>query len=326
MMKANADNDAHALVRSSADAYAQALAFAGGKQLETLMCQGDRSALCAATYASPPYDLQVPALPVSRLSITLTPARVSGGLDGDRRQAFQSLRYAVFVAPTGAAAHWHKESTSRHLNLYFHAGALADREVGTQGLTLDCAPPLNVCVPGIRTLADELVAELQAGPLWSAEAVDSLGRLLLIKVARHRAQHRAARNPLTPQLLGRMVEHVQAHLSERILVSDLAAVVGLSPNHFAHAYTACTGQSPHQFVMAKRLQHAQALLQNDREPLADVAAASGFANQQHLTNVMRKQLGVTPARYRHEQQAGRRAHILGTGRLWSGDFQGQSSS
>ncbi len=310
-MNANADAEAHALVRDSADAYAQALAFAGGKELETLMFQGDRSALCAATYASPPYDLQVPALPMSRMSITLTPARVSGGLDGDRLQVFQSLRYAVFVAPAGAAARWNKESTSRHLSLYFHADALADREIGAQGPTLDGAPPLNVCVPGIRTLADELVAELKAGPLWSSEAVDSLGRLLLIKVARHRAQHRAARNPLTPQLLGRLVEHVQAHLSERILVRDLAAVVGLSPNHFAHAYTACTGQSPHQFVMAQRLQLAQSLLQNDRQPLADVAAACGFANQQHLTQVMRKQLGVTPARYRQVQHAGGRARAPG---------------
>lgn len=191
--------------------------------------------------------------------------------------------------------------TSRHLSLYFHADALADGEIGGQRPILGGEPLLNVCVPGIRKLADDLVAELKAGPRWSAEAVDSLGRLLLIMVARHRAQHRAIRNPLTPQLLGRLVEHVQAHLSERILVRDLAAVVGLSPNHFAHAYTACAGQSPHQFVMAQRLQQAQALLQNDRESLADVAAACGFANQQHLTQVMRKQLGVTPARYRHDQ-------------------------
>ncbi len=308
-MNSKPDNQTQALVRHGVDAYAQALASAGGKELEALMCLGDRTALCAATYASPPYDLQVPALPVSRLSITLTPARVSGCLDGDRRQVFQTLRYAVFLAPAGTAARWHKEANSRHLSLYFHGDALADGDSGGKRPTLGGDPQLNVCVPGIRTLTDELVTELNAGPQWSAEAVDSLGRLLLIKVARHRAQHRARRNPLTPQLLGRLTDHVQANLSERILVRDLAAVVGLSPNHFAHAYTACTGQSPHQFVMAQRLHQAQALLQSGRESLADVAAACGFANQQHLTQVMRKQLGFTPARYRHQQQAGRHAHV-----------------
>ncbi len=288
----------------SAQTYAGALRAAGGKQVDMRLRECDRSSVGVALYASPPYELQLPALPVARLAIALTPARVSGGLNDDKRQVFQSSRYSLFLTPAGVCARWNKESPSRHLSLYFHADALADSGIGEEGLSLDDDPLLNVCMPGIRTLTDELLGELQAGPLWSAEAADSLGRLLLIKVARHRARHRATRNPLTPPLLQRLVDHVQANLSERILVSDLAAAVGLSPNRFAHAYTICAGHSPHQFVMAQRLRRAQALLQNDRAPLADVAAACGFASQQHLTQVMRKRLGVTPARYRHGPHAG----------------------
>jgi AraC-like DNA-binding protein len=254
----------------------------------------------------------VPALTVSRLSIMLTPARLSGGLEGDKRQVFQSSRYALFLVPAGAAVCWHKASPSRHLSLFFEAEALApalalalalaDGGIGPHGLNAEDEPLLNVNMPGIRTLTDELVAELEAGSPWSAEAADSLGRLLLIKVVRYRAHQRAARNPLTPLLLQRLADHVQANLCERILVSDLAAVVGLSPNRFAHAYSTCTGHSPHQFVMAQRLTQAQALLRDDPAPLADVAAACGFASRQHLTQVMRKRLGVTPARYRHSSQ------------------------
>jgi AraC-like DNA-binding protein len=287
--------------------YASALQAAGGKLVEQQLRQRDRSSVGVALYASPAYDLTVPALPVSRLSIALTPAVVSGGLEGERRQVFQSPRYALFLAPAGAEARWKKESPSRHLNLYFHADALADEGVDKDSLNRNDQPLLNACVPGIRALADELVAELGADASWSAEAADSLGRLLLIKVARHCARHRETSNPLTAQLLKRLVDHVQANLTERILVSDLAAVVGLSPNRFALAYAACTGQSPHQFVMSQRLRRAETLLQNDRTPLADVAAACGFASQQHLTHVMRKRLGVTPARYRDERQAGSHA-------------------
>ncbi len=291
-------------------AYASALGAAGGRLIHERLGERDPSSVGVALYASPPYDLQVPALPVSRLSIVLTPAKVNGGLDGERRRAFQAPRYALFLAPAGAAARWHKESPSRHLSLYFDAHALADGEIGQPGQRLDDEPLLNVCVPGIRALTDELLAELEAGSLWSAEAADSLGRLLLIKVARHRARHLVGGNPLTPQLLQRLVDHVQGHLAERILVSDLAAVVGLSPNRFALAYTACAGQSPHQFVMAQRMRRAQALLQNSQSPLAQVAADCGFASQQHMTQAMRKRLGVTPARYRCAQHPGRRAPEL----------------
>ena len=294
--------------------YASALHAAGGKLVDQQLRQRDRSSVGVALYASPPYDLTVPALPVSRLSIALTPAVVSGGLEGEPCHVFQSPRYALFLAPAGAEARWKKESPSRHLNLYFHADALADGGVEEDSLSRNDQPLLNVCIPGIRALADELVTELGTNASWSAEAADSLGRLLLIKVARHCARHRATSNPLTAQLLKRLVDHVQANLTERILVSDLAAVVGLSPNRFALAYAACAGQSPHQFVISQRLQRAETLLQDDRTPLADVAASCGFASQQHLTHVMRKRLGVTPARYRDERQAGSQANRSGVER------------
>jgi AraC family transcriptional regulator len=266
------------------------------------MRPSDRASVGVALYTSPPYDLAVPALPVSRLSVTLTASRVSGGLDGDRQQVFESSRHALFLAPAGAAAHWKKDSPSRHLTLYFHAEALADSDVRAAGQGLDGEPLHNATIPGVGALADELLAELEGGSAWSTEATDSLGRLLLIKVARHCARQRVGRNPLDAAQLSRLTEHVQAHLSERMLVGDLAAVVGLSPNHFAHAYTTSTGQSPHQFVMAQRLQRAQLLLQAGQLELAQVAVACGFSSQQHMTQVMRKRLGSTPARYRRARQ------------------------
>lgn len=295
---------AHAPLQPGPLAYASALRAAGGMLVGERLRRHDRSSVDVGLYASPPYDLEVPALPVSRLSVTLTPARVSGGLSGDRPRVYQSARHALFLAPAGAAAHWKKESPSRHLTLYFHADALAEGGLVQGGSALGDAPLHNVSLPGVGALADELLAELQAGTAWSAEAADSLSRLLLIKVARHCARPRATGHALTPQHLRRLAEHVQAHLSERLLVSDLAAVVGLSANHFAHAYTACTGQSPHQFVIAQRLLRAQDLLKSARMNLAQVAVECGFASQQHLTQVMRKRLGVTPAHFRHAHRAG----------------------
>jgi AraC family transcriptional regulator len=302
----------------AAQTYATALRAAGGRQVDPPPHASDRLSVAVALYAAPPCDLHVPALPAARLAIALTPGRITGGLLGQKPQVFQSLRYALFLTPAHAAAHWRKESPSRHLSLYFDADVLADSANGDEAMALDDEPLLNAGVPGIRAMTDELVAEVQAGPQWLAEVADSLGRLLLIKVARHRARQRVSSNPLTAQLLARLVDYVQANLSERILVSDLAAVVGLSPNRFAHVYSTCVGKSPHQFVMAQRLRQAQTLLRNDSAPLADVAAACGFASQQHLTQVMRKRLGTTPGGYR-----GVHAITLRAERPLSGHWQGQ---
>ena len=86
-------------VLMGADSYAGALRNAGGRLVDTRLQQRDPSAVGVALYASPPYDLDVPALPVSRLSIALTPSRVSGCVEGGKSQTFQSLRYAMFPWP-----------------------------------------------------------------------------------------------------------------------------------------------------------------------------------------------------------------------------------
>jgi AraC family transcriptional regulator len=277
--------------------YGRVLAGAGGTQLEALMRGDDRGAVGAALYESPPYDLRVPALPVSRLSVNMTRAHVSGGLVGERERRFEAKRHSLFLTPAGTAVQWHKESPSRHLNIYFHPDGFGKGDDDAPWLAHG-EPIFNAAVPGLRGLADELVAELNGRDILSIEAADSLARLLLVRLARQPRRAASAPNPLTPQVLARLREHVEEHLAERILVADLAAVAGMSPNRFAHVYSQRAEQSPHQFVLGLRLERAIALLRESRLGLAEIAAACGFASQQHLTHTMRRRLGTTPARYR----------------------------
>jgi len=294
---ASALEQPNALLRSGVDAYAQALATSGGKELEALMRQGGRSAVCAAIYASPPYELQVPPLPVSRLSVNLTRARVSGGVDGERQRRYEARRYSIFFVPAGVPVVWRKSSPSRHLNLYFHSDALAGS--GDCGAAFDQEQPVfNAQVAGIRHLADQLAAELDNPDTLTAEASDSLARLLLVQLARQLRDPRAAQNPLTPKVLARLRDYTVAHLSERILVADLAREAGLSPHHFAQAFSEHTRQSPHQFVLGTRLERAALLLRTSSLSLVEVAQDCGFASQQHLSNAMRRHVGTTPSRYR----------------------------
>ena len=302
-MKLDADTETHATVRKAAEAYAQVLVTAGGQELEALTRQGDRTAVCAALYASPPYDLQVPALPVSRLSVNLTKARVSGGVGGERHRNYEALRYSMFLVPAGAPSAWRKDSPSRHLTIYFHPDALGGS--GDGGAALDQEQPVfNAQIAGIRQLADQLAAELDSPEMLTTEAVDSLARLLLVRLGRQLCDPGMVSNPLAPKVLLRLRDYIVAHLAERILVADLAREVGLSPNRFTQAFSDHTRRSPHQFVLSVRLDRAAQLLRASNLNLIEVAHDCGFANQQHLCNAMRCHLGTTPSRYRRAHQQG----------------------
>jgi AraC family transcriptional regulator len=284
-------------LQSGEQTYRQELAQSGGQSVQILVRDAGAAPLVVALYEAPPYDLHVPALAVARLSVNLVAARVSGKVEDDKDRSFDAGRHSLFLTPADAQAHWRKETASRHLTLYFDAKAFNDSAVENAALDSSLVL-LNGCVPGMGALAEELARDLQQGALLAAEAADSLSRLMLVRLARHRLRRRDTANPVGPAMLLRLRDHVMAHLGERVMVQDLAALAGLPPNRFAQAFAARTGQSPHRFVLALRLGHATELLAQTHTSLADIAALCGFASQQHLTCTMRQRLGTTPGRYR----------------------------
>ncbi len=288
-------------VQSGVDGYRRVLLPVGGHEIRTLMRCGERAAVCTALYKTPPCDLHVPELPVGRLAINLTRSSVSGGREGEEGHDFAAERYSLFLAPAGVPVHWHKKSPSRHMTLFFHADVFDDGLDSTACLQTQWAS--NVQVPGIRNLVDALVDELGSPGIYDAEVADSLARVLLVRVARHLRLTSNSADPLTPRMLGELRDYVQANLSERILVADLANRVDLSPARFAALCREQTGHSPHQFVVSLRLASATDLLAHSCLSLAQIAQECGFANQQHLSNTMRRHLRTTPNRYRATVQS-----------------------
>jgi AraC family transcriptional regulator len=279
-----------------AQTYQHVLSGAGGREMDALRQSRDGMLIYAAVYGSPPYRLNVPALNVPRISINLTPARVSGGIEGDRSRSFDARRHSVFATPAGQPVTWCKESPSRHLSIYFHADIFDGADDSPR---LRPLPALfNAAVPGIGPLVDALVSELQSPGILNVEASDSLARLLLIRLARHQHSAESAPNLMTPKAVAVLRDYVLAHLGERILVADMARQIGLSPNRFALSFAQRAGQTPHRFVLALRVERAAEMLSRTDSSLADIAHACGFASQQHMSNALRSLLGVTPSSLR----------------------------
>jgi transcriptional regulator GlxA family with amidase domain len=113
---------------------------------------------------------------------------------------------------------------------------------------------------------------------------------------------RKAPSPLPKWRLKRVVEHVDAHISEQITLADLAAAAGMSRMYFACQFKVATGMRPHDYVLKKRIERAQHLLFTTSEPLVEIALGVGFQTQAHFTTIFKKIIGNTPLRWRREQQ------------------------
>ncbi|MFY9511727.1 MAG: AraC family transcriptional regulator [Rubrivivax sp.] len=96
-----------------------------------------------------------------------------------------------------------------------------------------------------------------------------------------------------------VLEHLRAHLHEKLTLEQLAAVAGLSPFHFLRRFQAVYHATPQQMLMALRLLEAKRLLAAGDSPAA-AAAAVGLADQAHLTRAFARRYGVTPGRYQRQ--------------------------
>jgi AraC-like DNA-binding protein len=137
--------------------------------------------------------------------------------------------------------------------------------------------------------------------LWQTReplAFDSLLSELLAQFRRHAHVPRKALDGRAARFVP-VMDYLRAHLSRRLTLDELAAVVGLSPFHFLRQFQTHHHATPQQMLMALRLAEAKRQLSLGEAP-AQVAAAVGLTDQAHLTRAFARRYGVTPARYQRE--------------------------
>ena len=116
------------------------------------------------------------------------------------------------------------------------------------------------------------------------------------------------RGGLAPVCANRICEYIDSHLQENIALEVLAEIAQLSVHHFARAFRQSLGIPPHNYIVQRRVQHAQQLLRNTDLPLSEIAIEAGFTDQSHLARHFRTITGVSPSLARHGFRTG--PHIL----------------
>ena len=171
---------------------------------------------------------------------------------------------------------------------------LGDEETGT--------PPPALAGPIIRDLRLAALfqgvhasSEAAGPPLWREERYVAF-------IARLFARHTAVPSPAherghEPRAVRRARELLDERVDEKLHLVDIARVAGLPPFRLLRAFERATGMTPHCYQRQVRVHRAAEMIVRGH-PLGETAAASGFADQAHLTRCFRGSFGITPGAYR----------------------------
>jgi len=105
--------------------------------------------------------------------------------------------------------------------------------------------------------------------------------------------------PSTRHLL-RAKDVADARYAESLDVNDLAGAAGLSRAHFSREFRRAFGESPHAYLLTRRLERAAALLRSTDRTVADICFSVGLKSVGSFTTSFTRAYGRSPTAYRAE--------------------------
>ena len=117
-------------------------------------------------------------------------------------------------------------------------------------------------------------------------------------------------NPAHPaRHLLRAKDLADARYREPLDVPALARAAHLSPAHFSREFRRAFGETPHRYLLTRRLERAAALLRNTDRLVADICFTVGLRSVGSFTTSFRRVYGMSPTAYRAANPSLERARI-----------------
>ena len=94
------------------------------------------------------------------------------------------------------------------------------------------------------------------------------------------------------------IVYINDHLAQELSLDDLAAQASLSPFYFSRLFKKETGFSPHQYILAARINNAKFLLHSTNDSVKSICFTVGFTSESSFCTAFKKETGLTPSDYR----------------------------
>jgi len=237
------------------------------------------------------------------------PAYLRRRLAGGRDEAVTLRPRQFFVIPRGQSSEWHRQGRTQMLMIYLRQDLLdtVARELGSLG---GVGPAEVDLAPGTT---DAFLEQFALAVLHTLRAAEDGGSALYVEaLARSAAVHllrrygapagpvpiASGRSAADGPDLRRIADYIEAELGGDLSLAALAQLAALPVNVFGRAFREAYGASPHQYILARRVERAKALLLATDMPIAEIALETGFSSQSHLTTAFGRSTGVPPAEFR----------------------------
>jgi len=212
----------------------------------------------------------------------------------------------MLLVPAHSAVRWRWRGSKDSLHIFLEPSLIT--RVAAESFELDPSqteilPLYGLNVPELRAAMLAVNAELMVGGASGPLVIESLANILSVHLIRHLTGPcrltDEANGGLPRQKLSRVVEYIMENLANHPTLQQMAAVAHLSLYHFARQFKATTGQPPHQYVIARRVERAQHLLEvKGGVSLVEGALRVGFLDQSQFSFHFKRIIGVTPGQFR----------------------------
>lgn len=162
----------------------------------------------------------------------------------------------------------------------------------------------------VRSLIETMAEEFAGSAEGRQTIVKGTFLLLVTTLSRYYSAVTVEATPVT-RMAG-VVSHIRHNFRGPIRIQELAKIAHLSPSQFQRVFKRVFGTSPIQSINRLRIEEAAELLRSTDRGVTSIAAEIGFGTASFLCVQFKRQVGVSPSRYRAEQQHGLRA--TGSGR------------
>jgi AraC family transcriptional regulator len=224
-------------------------------------------------------------------------------LEGKVSPPSQSNLDRILLIPTDVpfTSRWLSEVdiTTCHLDTQF-VDRIANEAAGRERIELIPKFPF-AHDPLIWQLVTALRQALETAPTNSHFYAESLATALAAQLMQFYATRpptlRAYRGGLPQQKLNLALEYINAHLSEDLSLTALAAELNISQYYLCRLFKQSIGITPHAYLVRQRVERSKQLLKDKENLILDIAIACGFANPSHFAKCFRREIGISPKQF-----------------------------
>jgi AraC family transcriptional regulator len=214
---------------------------------------------------------------------------------------------SVILAPAGFPTFWACTNPHAYLRLKIPSEFVATTalQVGA-GQSIELVSVFDTRDQFVERIGAIFLNELEqpahpAQSLLVGSLAQALAAHLIRRYSTSLAEPLSTPAGLSPSALGRVASFIEHEIDEKITLTALADIAGVSRFHFTKQFKVSTGLTPMAYLERSRIRRAQEMIRLGGMSLAEIALAVGFSDQSHFTRRFRSFVGCTPSAFRNSQ-------------------------